>query len=123
MSELAAKLLDVEQEIANDKGALNLFALFRREDLTDRWDLVVSGPWVKHDDATLRYLADAVKRHLTPAEMTTLARIVVLPAAEHPVRTITESYQVEHGRVELSDAENFGLPVKHGYIITSRRVA
>jgi len=123
MSELVTKLVDIEQDIAHDKGALNLFALLEREDLSNRWDLVVSGSWAKQDETTLRYLADALKRCLTPAEMILLARIVVLPASEDPVRAITESYQVEHGQVVLSDPENFGLPVKHGYIITSRRAA
>jgi len=123
MNQFVTKLLDVEQEIARDKGALNLFALFMREDLADRWDLVVAGPWVKQDEATLRYVAAALKRHLTPGEMTSLARVVVLPATENPVRAITESYEVEHGQVELNDPESFGLPVKHGYLITSKRAA
>lgn len=123
MNPLTAKVRDVEREIAHEKGPLNLFALFEREDLFDRWDLVVSASWAKHDEATLRYLADTIKRHLAPAEMTLLARVVILDATEDPVRAITEAYQVEHGHLELNDPEHFGLPVKHGYIITSRRAA
>ena len=51
------------------------------------------------------------------------ARIVILDATENPVRAINESYNVEHGQIELNDPARFGLPVKHGYIITSRRAA
>jgi hypothetical protein len=123
MNRLTAKVRQVEQQIANEKGALNLFAFLEREDLSDRWDLVVSAPWAKQDEATLRYIADVIRRHLTPAEMTILARVVVLEAAEDPVKAITERYDVEHGQVEFHDPEQFGLPVKHGYIITSRRAA
>lgn len=63
------------------------------------------------------------RRHLTPEEMLSLARIVILEPAENPVRAINETYDVEHGRVELTEPSRFGLPVKYGFIITSRRAA
>lgn len=123
MNQLAEKVRAVEEDIAKEKGPLNLLALFEREDLFQRWDFVVSAPWAKYDEATLRYVADAIKRHLEPAEMTLLARIVILPAGEDPVRAITENYSVEHGRLEMNNPAQFGLPATHGYIITSRRAA
>ncbi len=55
--------------------------------------------------------------------MTLLARIVILPATEDPVRSINASYDIEHGQLEINEPARFGLPVKHGYIITSRRAA
>jgi hypothetical protein len=123
MTELTEKVLEVERDIAQEKGPFNLYALLEREDLSGRWDLVIAASWAKEDRATLRYLADALKRRLAPAEMTSLSRVVVLDATEDPVRSITEAYDVEHGQVELSEPERFGLPVKHGFIITSRRAA
>lgn len=123
MNQLTAKVRKVEQEMAREKGPLNLFALLEREDVVDRWDLVVSASWARQDEATLRYITETIRRHLAPSEMTLLARVVVLDAAQDPVRAITETYDVEHGQMELDDPEAFGLPVKHGYIITSRRAA
>jgi hypothetical protein len=123
MNQLYAKLQQVERDIAKDKGQFNLFALFEREDLTSRWDLVIAAPWAKHDEPTLGYVADRLKRYLEPLEMVLLARIVVLEASENPVRAINDNYSVEHGQVELNDPARYGLPVKNGYIITSRRAA
>jgi hypothetical protein len=123
MNPLTEKVRQVEQDIAREKGPLNLLALLEREDLFDRWDFVVSASWAKHDGPTLRYLADAIKRHLTPAEMTRLARVVILDAAEDPVKAITESYPGVNEPIELNDPERFNLPAKHGYIITSRSAA
>ena|SRR5438552_405964 len=123
MNHIADKLREVERDVANEKGGLNLFAVLEREDLADRWDLVVSAPWAKEDETTLRYLTSALKRHLENVDMTVLSRIVVLPATENPVLALNESFNVEHGNVELSEPARFGLPVKHGYIITSRRAA
>ena len=123
MRELTAKIRDVELEIAQQKGALNLFAFFERDDLHDRWDVVVSAPWAKHDEPTLRYVADVLKKHLLPSEMVRLSRIVVLQPEEDPVKSLTEVYDVEHGQERLTAPEEFDLPVRRGYIITARRAA
>jgi len=123
MSELTDKVRSVERDMAEAKGQFNLFALLEREDLADRWDLVIAAPWAKHDESTLRYVVEMLKRRLNATDMTLLARIVILEATEDPVRAINDSFSVEHGRLELNDPERFGLPVKHGYIITSLRAA
>jgi hypothetical protein len=54
MNTLTEKVRRVEADIATEKGSLNLFALLEREDLHNRWDLVVSAPWAKHDHTTLK---------------------------------------------------------------------
>jgi hypothetical protein len=123
MSDLAKKVSEVEKELAATNGALNLFAVLEREDLAGRWDIVVSASWAREDKPTLQLIADAIRRHLAPEDIVNLARIVVLPASENPVKAINESYDVEHGKIELLEPARFGLPVKHGFIITSRRAA
>lgn len=55
--------------------------------------------------------------------MVRLARIVVLSSTEDVVKAITDKYDVEHGEIELLHPARFGLPVKYGFIITSRRAA
>src|SRR5437016_4912569 len=107
MNQLTDKVRQVEAEIAREKGQFNLFALLEREDIANRWDLVIAAPWAKHDEPTLRYIVAALKHHLAPNDMIFLARIVILEATEDPVRAITESYDVEHGRLELNDPAQF----------------
>jgi hypothetical protein len=123
MNHLPEKVRLVEADIAREKGSLNLFAVFDREDVHDRWDLVIAASCARFDEPTLRYVIDVIKRHLTRSEMTLLARIVILPADEEPVLSINARYDVEHGELEMNHPSRFGLPVKYGYIITSRRAA
>ena len=63
MNHLTNKMQQVERDIAKDNRRFNLFALLEREDLANRWDLVIAAPWAKHDEPTLRYIVDALKRH------------------------------------------------------------
>ncbi|PYQ28115.1 MAG: hypothetical protein DMF56_16885 [Acidobacteria bacterium] len=123
MSDLTKKVAEVEKDLALTNGSLNLFAVLQREDLAGRWDIVISASWAKEDKATLQMIANAIRQHLAPEDIVNLARIVVLPAGEDPVKAITENYEVEHGQIELLEPARFGLPVKHGVIITSRRAA
>jgi hypothetical protein len=124
MNQFAEKIRAVELDVSQEKGPFTLFALLQHEEIqTNRWDFVVAAPWAKDDEPTMRYLDAAIKRHLEPAEMVLLARIVILDAADEPVRSINEKYNVEHGREELTNPALMGLPVKYGYIITSRQAA
>jgi hypothetical protein len=123
MNELATNVAEVEQEVANQKGSFNLFALFERDDLENRWDLVFAAPWATDKGETLRYFVVELKERLTPEQMVALSRVVVLDPNDEAVRAINKAFQVEHGRVEVRESNLFGLPIKHGYIITSKRAA
>ena len=108
MNTLAEKVRHVEADIAREKGPLNLFALFEREDI-NRWDLVISAPWAAHDHETLKYIADVIKRHLTPEEMTLLARMVILPADEDPVLALNASFDASGAVVAYRRARDGAL--------------
>jgi hypothetical protein len=123
MKDFTDKIADVEKEIAKEKGPFSLFALFLRDDVPDRWDLVVSAPWVKNNKQTLNYLVHEIKSTLTPDDLISLSRIVMVEPSDKPVQAINRAFNVEHGKVEVRDVQFFGLPIKHGYIITSRRAA
>ena len=54
--ELVERFARLETQIAQEKGDFALFALFMREEVPDRWDLMVSASWAGGDDsATVDY--------------------------------------------------------------------
>ena len=98
--ELSGRFRDLESRIAEEKGGFALFALFMREDAPDRWDLIVSAPWIGSDKRrAVDYFVEQIKARLGAQDLTWLARIVVVD----PLSTF------------------LGMPVKHAFIITSRR--
>ena len=120
--ELSDKFRDLESRIAEEKGAFVLFALFMREDAPDRWDLIVSASWVASDKRdAVDYFVNQIKSRLGEQDLTSLSRIIVVDPQDDAVQALNRAVQIEHGGVEVRDSNFFGLPVKHAFIITSKR--
>ena len=123
-AELKDNFRRLESDISAVRGEFALFALFLREDLPDRWDLIVSAPWVATDQkSALDYLVNKIKSDLGPEELTQLSRIVFIDPEDVAVENLNKSIHVEHGSVEVRDSNFFGLPIKYAFIITSKRPA
>ncbi|HXI14536.1 MAG TPA: hypothetical protein VNM92_18115 [Thermoanaerobaculia bacterium] len=123
MNELADNVAEVEKRVARDKGSFNLFALFEREDVSNRYDLVFAAPWASDKGEVLRYFVVELKQHVPPEQLVSLSRVVVLDPSDEAVRAINSAFHVEHGRMEVTNSNVFGLPIKHGLIFTSQRAA
>lgn len=124
MNELVKKLAPLEKEISEERGDFSLFALFLREDAPDRWDVVVSAPWFGDDKkSTLQYIARKLRSRLRPQELLRISRIAIVESTEESLRAIHRAVQVDHGMFEVKDCVFFGLRIKHGFIITSKRAA
>jgi hypothetical protein len=93
-----------------------------REDAPDRWDLIVSAPWAGGDKRrTVDYFVNQIKSRLGEQVLLGLSRIVVVDPENAAVQAFNRAIRIEHGRLEVKDSSFFGLPLKHAYIITSRR--
>src|SRR5437867_8326091 len=122
VAELTEKFTRLESQIAQEKGDFVLFALFMREDVPDRWDLLVSAPWVgSNKREAVEYFVNQIKSRLGEQDLTSLARIVVVDPQDAAVQALNRAVQIEHGGVEVRDSTFFGLTVKPAYIITSQR--
>lgn len=121
MKDLVGKLAKVEQEIADERGGFSLFALFLREDVENKWDVVVSAPWFGDDQKSLLdYLVQKIQAELGPEEMTMLSRIVLVEPNNVAAKAVNKAVQIEHGVSEVLNSDFFGLRIKQAYIITSK---
>lgn len=122
MKQLIEKLVFLERQISAEKGEFSLFAFFLREDAQNKWDLVVSAPWIKADKKeTLDYFAKLLRSSLDIQELLSLSRIVLIDINNPGLEAIHKAVRVEHGTVEIKDSNFFGLDIKHVYIITSKK--
>jgi len=121
------KMGALEKEISSEKGDFSLFGLFRREDAGNKWDLIVSSPWLQTDTKRgLDYLADKVRAKLSEKELLSMSRIVVLEAGNPVVDAVRKSVQdtrheqdIRHEKVELENQDFAGVRVAYACISTS----
>ena len=57
-TEITEKFTELESSIAAENGPFAFFALFMREEVPDRWDLMVAAPWAGGGQAGHRQLPD-----------------------------------------------------------------
>lgn len=121
MNAVAEKFAILEREISAERGPFTLFALLARDDLPDRWDLLVAAPWFSDQQQAVSLLVDAIKAKLGPEELVGLSRIVVAPSDAPAVQAFNQAFHVAHGIAEIKDSNLFGLAVRHAFVITSQR--
>jgi hypothetical protein len=122
MKELVEKLTAIEKETSADRGEYDLFALFLREDSSNKWDILVSASWVNDNkEDALKYLAQKIQNAFTPDELFQISRIVIIERNNPALPALQQAIRVEHGTAEIKDSNLFGLQIKHAFLITSRR--
>jgi hypothetical protein len=122
MMDLVKRLQSLELDISTERGPFVLFALFLREDSLDRWDLVVAAPWLSFDQrADLEFIAKRVQSGLPLEDLVRISRVVILPAQDPLVTSITSAVGVQHGSVTVSNSVFSGMHIKQAYFITSQQ--
>src|SRR5205823_7011401 len=104
------KLRQVMERVSAEKGDFTLFGLFLREEAPDKWDLVISAPWL--EAGKLKALGEFVEKINTIAgkqELLTLSRIVTLDHNDPNLEAVLQAVQVDNGPLELWHPDFFGL--------------
>jgi len=115
-----AELLKVERSVAAEKGPFALFALLLREEAPEKWDLVVSAPWIEDNKGTaLKLISERLKTSLAASDLPIISRIVVADPSDPAVDAINRAVRVEHSAVEIKDGTFFGHRIKHAHIFAS----
>ncbi len=123
MKQIAEKLRNLERQAAEEKGPFSLFGLFLRADAPDKWDLVVSAPWIDDNkEESLSYMAESLRASLAAEELLNLSRIVLVEQNNPGLEAVQRAMHVEHGVVEIKDCNFFDLEIKSALIITSQRL-
>ena len=121
--ETLEKLALLEREISAQKGDFSLFGLFLREDAPDKWDLLVSAPWLEVDEKQgFKYIAEEVHSRLDTDELLFISRIVLLEKNNPILEAIHKAIRVKHGKVEIKNSSFSGIQITHACISTSSAI-
>jgi hypothetical protein len=103
-------------------GTFNLFALFEREDVKDKWDILISMtmPEDKRNEIIKSIHAELLK--VLPNEVIiNISRIVFLEPLSPMVQNLNMFANVIHGNVEIKDSMINNLKIKHALLISSQK--
>lgn len=122
MKEIVKKLVEIERKTSQEKGEYDFFALFLRENSSDKWDILVAANWVDiNKEAALKYLAKSFQSSFNQSELLSISRIVLIEDTNPALPALQQAINIEHGAVEIKDTNFFGLQIKHAYLITSKK--
>jgi len=112
------KVLPLALSIAKEKREeFALFGLFLRQDAPNRWDLVVSAPWLDRDRmGGMQYLAKRLRSRLATEELITVSGIVVLETQDPGVRAMQRWRAIRGTPQRLENVELFGLAIREAYV-------
>jgi hypothetical protein len=124
MNDFFGKMREVEADLARERGGVLFFGLLKSADLPDRWDVVITARWVTDSQLTdLRYLADKLRSRLTPDEMLSLARIVLLAPDESSLLARGGLFDIKQGSLQLVNVPINDMVITHAYVITADSAA
>lgn len=119
------RLKRIEQQISAERGPFELFALFRRDNGLNMWDIFVSAKWLDLERdklAALKMITRPLNKEFPEGEIIQFSGIVVIKRDNPGLREIHSAVQVEHGAKEFDNVSFFGMPLLKAVIITSRQI-
>ncbi len=117
------KFRKVMNQVSAEKGDFVLFGLFLTEESPDRWDLVISAPWLEKGKLkALGEFAEKLSSIIGQEEVLSLSKIVTLNHDDPSLKAILKSIQVENDEIVLRNNNLFGLEVKQAYILRAKRL-
>ena len=105
-----------------ERGTLFLLALFERDDVAGKWDLIISSDWSdKGSPTAIKEISKKLIPLLSPIELTSLSRIAVIPSTEQAVYAMASGISIESGQIDIQNCNFMGLQINHAIVLSSKR--
>jgi hypothetical protein len=132
MKEILDKLKAVVHALeANNNDPLLLFALFLREEALEKWDVVISSPWLSSSEKmAYKTVISKIQAALDPSEIVQFSRVVILDSTDPVLSFLQETCPLTNGGFKESPkdfpiepfSEKFGFTIKKAYILRCQKL-
>lgn len=122
MRQYIDKLKKIGRELTKEFGPLNLFAFSEREDLNDKWDVLISVSPIPTN--VKEFINDLIKRfqkELLPSELVQISRFVFLEPNHPVVQHMNMFAHVENSDIEIRNSSINNVKIRHAIVISSTR--
>jgi len=82
---MVEKLKQILAKLQSEKGLVTIFAILKMDDITNRWSIILSAPWINDKNTTevFSYVVETMKKTFTQEEANTIARIGIFSEDNH----------------------------------------
>lgn len=131
MNDILKKMKAVVQKLEKEHDPILLFALFLREEALQKWDVVVSAPWLSSSEKhAYQLVVAAIQAVLSSSELVRFSRIVILDHTDPAVPFLQEVCPLTNGGFKESPkdfsveplSEKFGFTIKKAYILRCQKM-
>lgn len=130
MKEILNKLKTVVQALEKGHKPISLFALFLREDSVQKWDIVVSAPWLSSSDKnSYGIVISKIQSVLSTSELVQFSRVVILDTTDPVVSFLQGVCPLTNGGFKESPKDfslepfsaKFGFTITKAYILRCQK--
>lgn len=118
---MVEKFNSILLEIQRDKGIVNVFAIIKMDEITEKWSVVFCAPWVEQQNGAevFNYLRELLLRHLSSEEVSTISRLSIFSKNDPLIQLILRAVRVENSNVNLIDTTLNGFKIHEAHIFES----
>lgn len=130
MKEIVEKLKSVVQVLEKEKGPIHLFILFLREEALEKWDIVISAPWLHSSEMdAYETVVSHIQKVLSSGELLQFSRVVILDDDDPVVSFLQETCPLTNGGYKESPkdfsvepfSDRFGFTIKKAYLLRCQK--
>ncbi|NGX52822.1 MAG: hypothetical protein KR126chlam5_01127 [Candidatus Anoxychlamydiales bacterium] len=127
MKDIIEKIKTAICDLEKTNGNILVFALFLREGLFDKWDIIVAASWLdskKMDD--YKIISSEIQKVLNDSEFLQFSRIVILDQDDPVVSFLQNLKTIKNGSYQEFSGEvlsnQFGFTIKRAYLLRSQKI-
>ena len=125
MQTLIEKFELVAEDLEKEYGELTLFGLFLREDSFEKWDVIVSAPWLLPDSQeSYNMITTEIHKFIKNGNLVKLSRIAIL-SVDNPLVKLLQNTWTGKGLFQLPNpqilSDLLAFNIKSAYLLRSTK--
>ncbi len=121
MQTLVEKFKPVIDDIEKEHGEITVFGLFLREDSFEKWDVIVSAPWLNPSSLeSYSLINNEIQKFIKNGNLMKLSRIVIL-SSDNPLIKLLQNTWTGRGQFQLQNtqmlSEALSFNIKSAYLL------
>jgi len=115
--DLIDRFKNVLAALEEKRGKVSIFALFKMDDVTDKWTVILSAPWVNDNDRSEIFfeLRTLMLENIEQSALPLIARFGIFESKEHLIELLLENFKA--GDYIPQDRQINGNIIHEGYIL------